>query len=80
MATAAAMAVLRAKVLGDCGGNSSNKDGCHDSKGEDNGNGSNSVGDDCPCCPCHAHFITRHVVANAIAYVVAIAIAFVSVR
>jgi hypothetical protein len=57
IATAAAMAVLMATVLGDCGGSSSNEDGCHNSRGEDNGNGGNGVGDDCPCRPCNACFV-----------------------
>jgi hypothetical protein len=35
MATAAAMAALRAMALGICGGGSSNEDGCHDSGGEE---------------------------------------------
>jgi hypothetical protein len=80
MAIATAMAALRATVLGNCGGGSSNEDGCHDSRGKDNGNGGNSIGDDCPCCPHHAHFVTCHIVANAIICVVALAIAFVSVQ
>jgi hypothetical protein len=79
METAAAMAALRATALGDCGGGSSNEDGCRDSGGEDDGDGGNGVGDDCPCCPCHAHFVTAHVVANAITRVVAVSIAFASV-
>jgi hypothetical protein len=35
MATAAAMAALRATALGDCGGGSSDEDGCRDSGGKD---------------------------------------------
>ncbi len=74
MATAAAM------TLGNYGGGSSNYDSCHDSRGKDDGDSGNGLGDDCPCCPHHAHFVTHHVVANAIARVVAIAISFASVR
>jgi hypothetical protein len=76
----AAMAALRATVLGDCGGGSSNEDGYCVSRGKYDSDSGNGIGDDWPCCPIHAHFITRHVVANAIARVIAIAIAFVSVR
>ncbi len=47
MATAAAMAALRATTLGNCGVGSSDEDGCGDSGGEDNGSGSNSIGDNC---------------------------------
>jgi hypothetical protein len=32
MATAAAMAALRAMALGSCSGGNSNEDGCHDSR------------------------------------------------
>ncbi len=53
MATAAAMAALRAMALGGCSGSSSDDDGCRDSGGVDNGNGSNDIGDDSPCHPCH---------------------------
>jgi hypothetical protein len=53
MATAAAMAALRAIAFGDCGGSSSNDGGCRDSGGEDDGDGGIGVGDNCPCCPCH---------------------------
>jgi hypothetical protein len=53
MATAAAMAALRAMALGDCGGSSSDDNRCRDSRGKDDGNGGNSVGDDSPCCSCH---------------------------
>ncbi len=35
MATATAMAALRATALGDCGGSSSDEDGCPDCGGED---------------------------------------------
>jgi hypothetical protein len=81
MATAAAMAALTATALGDYGGGSSNEDGCCNSGGKDNGKGSNGIGDDCPlCCPRHTHFVNRHVVANAIAHVFAVAIAFASMR
>jgi hypothetical protein len=34
MVTATAMAALRATALGNCGGSSSNEDGCRDSGGE----------------------------------------------
>ncbi len=78
--TAAAIAALRATALGDYGGGSSNKDGCRDSGGEEDGDGGNGIGDDRPCRPCHAHLVTCHVVANAIARVVAVTIAFASVR
>jgi hypothetical protein len=53
MATAAAMAALRATVLGDCGGGSSDEDGCRDSGGKDDGDGGNGVGEDRPCRPRH---------------------------
>jgi hypothetical protein len=53
MATAAAMAALRATALGDCGGGICNEDGCCNSRGKDNGNSGNGVGDNRPCCPCH---------------------------
>jgi hypothetical protein len=42
-------------------------------RGEDDGNSGNGIGDDRPYCPCHAHFVTHHVIANAIAYFVVIA-------
>jgi hypothetical protein len=74
------MATAAATMLDDCGGGSSNVDGCRNSGGKDDGNDGNGVGDDHPCLPCHAHFVTRHVVANAIVHVVAIAITFASVR
>ncbi len=80
MATAAAMAALRATALGNCGGGSSNEGGCCDSGGKDYGNGGNGVGDNSPCDPRHAHFLTHHVFANTIAHVVAITIAFVSMQ
>jgi hypothetical protein len=76
MATAAAMAALRSTALGDRGGGSCNEDGCHDSRGKDDGNGANGVGDNCPCRPCHRPLCHRNVIANAITHVVAIAIAF----
>ncbi len=66
MATAAAMAAVRAMALGYCGGSSSNDNGCCDSKGRDNSNDSNGVGDDSPCCPGHCplhhlpHSCQRH--------------------
>jgi hypothetical protein len=44
--TAAATAALRAMALGDCGGGSCNEDVCCNSRGKDNGNGGNGVGDD----------------------------------
>jgi hypothetical protein len=53
MATAAAMALLRATVLSNCGGDSSNEEGRRNSGGKDYGNGGNDVGDDCPCHLCH---------------------------
>ncbi len=74
MATAAAMAALRTTALGDCGGGSSNEDGCHDGKG---GNGVVMI---TLVALAVAHFVTRHVVANAIACVVAVAVAFFTVR
>ncbi len=50
MATAAAMAALRATALGNCGGGSCDKDGCHNSEARDGdgnaeGNGENGNGD-----------------------------------
>ncbi len=78
--TATAMAALRAMALGEYGGSSSNEDGCRDSRGKDNGDGGNSIGDDSPSHPDHAHFVTRHIVANAIARVVAVAITFANVH
>jgi hypothetical protein len=74
------MAVLRATVLGNCGGGSSNKDGCCNSGGKDDGDSGNGIGDDRPCCPCYARFVTCHVVASTIACVVAIVIACVSMQ
>jgi hypothetical protein len=53
MVTAAAIAVLRATALGDCGGGSCNEDGCCNSEGKDSGNGGNGIGDNCPCHPRH---------------------------
>ncbi len=80
MATAATMAALRAMVLGNGGGGGSNEDGCRDSKGEDYGNSSNSIGDNRLCHLAIVHFVTRHIVANAIAHVVAITITFVNMQ
>ncbi len=80
MATAPAMAALRATALGDCGGGSSNEDGCGDSRGKDNGDGSNGVGVIALVALSSTHFVTRNVVVNSIAHVVAIAIAFVSMQ
>ena len=80
MATAAAMAALRAMALGNCGCGSSNEDVCPDSGGKDDGNGGNGIGDDHPCHSCHAQYVTRHIVANAIACVVTVAIAFASMH
>jgi hypothetical protein len=37
--------------LGDCGVGSSDDGGCGNSRGKDNGNGGNGVGDDCPSHP-----------------------------
>ncbi len=76
--TATAMAVLRATVLGDCGGDSSNEDGCRNSGGEDNSDGSNGVCDNHPFSPCHARFVTHHVIANAITHVVTVTSSFVN--
>jgi hypothetical protein len=73
------MVTAAATKLGNCGGRSSNEDGCHNSGGEDDGDGGNGVGDHCPCRPCHAHFVTHHIVANTIARVVTATIAFASV-
>jgi hypothetical protein len=53
MATAPAMARLKTTSLGDCGGGSSDEDGCRNSRGRDFGKGGNGVGDDPPCHPCH---------------------------
>ncbi len=50
--TIAAKAALRAMVLGDSGGSSSNDGSCCDSGGKDDGNGGSDVGENCPCCPC----------------------------
>jgi hypothetical protein len=80
MATAAAMAALRTTALGNCGGGSSNEDGCRDSGGDDDGEGGNGVVMIALVALAVAHFVTRHVVANAIARVVAVAVAFFSVR
>jgi hypothetical protein len=80
MVIATAMAALWAPVLGNGGGGSSNEDGCRNSGGKDNGDGGKVIGDDRPCCPHHACFVTRHVIANTIAHVVAVAIAFVSMH
>jgi hypothetical protein len=80
MATATAMAALRTMVLGNCGCGSSDEDGCRNSGGRDNGNGSKGVVMIALVALAVTHFVTHHVVANAIAHVVAIAIAFVSMR
>ncbi len=80
MATAAAMAVLRTTALGNCGGGSSNEDGCRDSGGKDNGKGGNGVVMIALVALAVAHFVTCHVIANTIARVVANAVAFVSVQ
>jgi hypothetical protein len=56
MATAAAMAALRTMVLGDCGGGSSNEDGCRDSGDDDNGKGGNGMVMIALCC-CHCSCI-----------------------
>jgi hypothetical protein len=66
IATAAAMAVLRAMALGGCGGGSSNEDGCRNSGGKDEGNGGNGIGEDCPCCPYHAHFVSYSMISGKI--------------
>ncbi len=62
MATAIAIAALRATVLGDCGVGSSNDSGCCNSRGKDDGNGGNSIGDNCPCRPRHhpLHHLQHH--------------------
>jgi hypothetical protein len=80
MATATAMAELRTTALVDFGGSSSNEDGCRDSKGKEDGNGGNGMVMIALVALTVAHFVTRHVVINAIARVVAIAIAFVSLQ
>jgi hypothetical protein len=80
MATAAAMAAPKTTALGDFGGGNSNEDGCRNSGGEDNGNGGNGVVMITCVALAVAHFVTRHVIANAITRVVAIAVAYVSVR
>ncbi len=84
MATATAMAALRAMALGNCGGSTSNEHGSRNSRGKDNGDSGNSVGDDRKTIAlvalAIAHFITHHVVSDTITCVVAVAIAFVSVQ
>jgi hypothetical protein len=80
IATAVAMAALRTTALGDVGGNSSEEDGCRNSRGKYNGSGNNGVLMITLVAFTITHFITRHVVTNVIACVVAIAIAFVSMR
>jgi hypothetical protein len=67
-------------ALGNCGGGSSNEDGCHNSGGKDDGNGSYRVVMIALVTLATAHFVIRHVVANTIARVVAVAVTFVSVR
>ncbi len=54
------MDVLRAMALGNCGGSSSNEDSCCDSVGEDDGNGSKGIGDNCPCCPHHCPLLRQN--------------------
>jgi hypothetical protein len=80
MTTAAAMAALRAKALGNCGGGSCNEDGYRDSRGKDNGNRATALVMIALVALAIAHFVTSNIVANAITCVVAIAIAFVSVQ
>jgi hypothetical protein len=53
IAIAAAMTALRAMVLGDCDGSSSNDSSCRDSGGKDGSDGGNGLGDNRPCCLCH---------------------------
>ncbi len=74
MVTATAMAALRAMVLGDHGGSSSNDDGCVTTTAA-----TVLVMIDLVALTI-SHFVTGPIVANAIARVVAIAIAFVSVQ
>ncbi len=80
MATATAMAALRAMALGDCGGSSSNDDSFCDSGGKDDDNGGNDVGDIRLCCLAIAHFVAHHILATAVTHFVATAIAFVSMQ
>jgi hypothetical protein len=82
IATTTAMDVLRAMALGNCGVGSSDKDGCGDSGGDDDDDGGKGIGDVTIALAALAiaHFVSRKVVANAIACVVAVAIAFVSVQ
>jgi hypothetical protein len=58
--TAAAMAVLRAMTLSNCNCSvgTSNYGSCGNSRGEDNANGGNGVGDDRHCC--HRYFPLHH--------------------
>jgi hypothetical protein len=74
------MAALRTTALGDCGGGSSNEDGCRDSGGDNNGEGGNGVVMIALVALAVAHFVTCHVVANAITRVVTVAVAFFSVQ
>ncbi len=67
MAMATAMAALRAT-----------EDVCHNIGGEDDGNIDNGIGDEATLTI--TLFVTKHIVANAIVHVVAIAIAFVSMQ
>jgi hypothetical protein len=53
MTTAAAMAALRATMLGNCGVSSSDDGSCGNSGGKVNGYGGNGIGDNCRCCPRH---------------------------
>jgi hypothetical protein len=82
MATAALMAALRTTALGDCGDSSSNKEGCCNSRDKDDDNGNNSMVTIAlvALALAIAHFVTRHVIVNAVARVVALPVSFVSVQ
>jgi hypothetical protein len=78
MATAAAMAALRAMALSDCGGSSSNDGGCRDSRGKDDNNGGTALVTITLVALAIAHFLTHHIIATTNAPVVTIAITFVA--
>ncbi len=80
MATAAAMDAMRATALGNCGSGSSNEECCCDSGARTTVTVATVLVTIALVALAIAHFVTRNVVANAIACVVTIAIAFVSVQ
>ncbi len=73
------MAVLKAMVLSDCGGSSSDDDGCHDS-GDKDAMAETALVTIALVALAIAQFITRHILANTIIHVIPFTIAFVGVQ